>query len=370
MRILYFSPIYYDDMKQRPQQIAECLAKKHEVFYVEPTVSLIRWLLKGGRSFAGKKKSYGRLKVIRPNGALTFHKSVEILDICGINNWSELFQLRRLITYCDVIWIGYCGWYTLIRHIRHKPVVYDKMDKEDMLVASKLFQKTLKRNNRRLCKLADAVIVTSRQLYDQVAAGREHVYLVPNAVSDRFTSESEKVTITYDAPDLKNISVFGYVGTMDSWFDLTVIEKILMLNAKYKVVLVGRNYLKEVEKLAGNPRVRYLGVKKNRELAKIIQTFDVCLYNFKRIPLLDTINPVKIYEYLSLNKPVLAVKSRETVKLGKYVSLYENTDEIEQIISTKLKRPFSEPQSLRRFLEENSWMARTAEINEILREVT
>ncbi len=45
MRILYFAPLYYDDMKQRPQQIAECLSARHEVFYVEPTISLIRWLL-------------------------------------------------------------------------------------------------------------------------------------------------------------------------------------------------------------------------------------------------------------------------------------------------------------------------------------
>ena len=56
MTILYFAPIYYNDMKQRPQQIAECLAKKHKVYYVEPTVSLMRWLLKGGRTFAGMRQ--------------------------------------------------------------------------------------------------------------------------------------------------------------------------------------------------------------------------------------------------------------------------------------------------------------------------
>lgn len=318
----------------------------------------------------GEKKSYGRLKVIRLNGSLTLHKSIEILDICGINNWMELLQLRRLISYCDVIWVGYCGWYTLVRHIRHKPVVYDKMDEEDMLVSSVLLKMTLKRNKRELCRMADAVVVTSQQLYDVAAASREHVYLVPNAVSDRFTDELEEKRIVYHALNLKEIRVFGYIGTIDRWFDLKAIEVILALDTKYKVVLVGKSYLKEIENLAKNPRVQYLGVKENRELAQIIQTFDVCLYNFKQIPLLDTVNPVKIYEYLSLNKPVLAVKSKETLKLQKYVSLYEDLTEIEEIVKGKLKRPFSSPQQLQRFREENSWMARAAKINEILSEVT
>lgn len=370
MKILYFSPVYYDDIKQRPQQIAECLAKKHEVFYVEPTVSLIRWLLKGGRSFAGEKKSYGRLKVIRLNGSFTLHKSIEILDVFGMNNWTELLQLRSLIAYCDVVFSGYSGWYTLIRHIKHKPIVYDKMDEEDMLVSSILLKTTLKRNKRKLCHMADAVIVTSQQIYDAAAAVSEHVYLVPNAVSDRFLTASEEKRIVYSALNLETIRVFGYIGTMDSWFDVSVIEKLLTLDSKYEIVLVGKNYLKEIENLTGNPRVQYLGIKENKELAQIIQAFDVCLYNFKQTSLLDTINPVKIYEYLSMNKPVLAVKSRETVKLQDYVCLYETLDDIEMIVRKKLKRPFSDSKQLRRFRKENSWMARTAAINEILSEVT
>ena len=48
MKILFFSPIEYQGLKQRPQYIAEGLAKKHEVTYVDPTVSAMKYLLKGG----------------------------------------------------------------------------------------------------------------------------------------------------------------------------------------------------------------------------------------------------------------------------------------------------------------------------------
>ena len=51
MKIAYFAPIYFDYLKQRPQHFAELLSKKHEIIYIEPTISLMKYLLKGGTSF-------------------------------------------------------------------------------------------------------------------------------------------------------------------------------------------------------------------------------------------------------------------------------------------------------------------------------
>ena len=44
MKILYFAPISYGDIKQRPQHIAEELAKEHEVWYVDSTITGMRCL--------------------------------------------------------------------------------------------------------------------------------------------------------------------------------------------------------------------------------------------------------------------------------------------------------------------------------------
>jgi hypothetical protein len=363
MKILYFAPVYYDDMKQRPQQIAECLALKHDVYYVEPTVSLLRWLLRGGRSFMGiKKRLYNGLKVIRLNGCLTFHKSMEILDLCGINSWYELWQLRKLIKECDLVWVGYSGWYTIVRHIKTKPVIFDKMDEEDMLVSSSIWKLTLRRNQKKLFQMSDAVMVTCQQFYDRYKDKKKKVFLIPNAVSDRFASGITLQDTCFKK--LHKIKTFGYIGTIGEWFDVDVIDKILKMDDRYEVYLVGRNYLPRIDNL----RVHYLGIRKNKELSKIIQTFDVCLYNFKQSPILDTINPVKIYEYLSLNKPVLAVSSKETLRLRKYLEIYENVDKIETIIRNGLKPPFTDIKSLQQFIKENSWVARTEQIEQILRE--
>ena len=70
MKILYFSPIEYQGLKQRPQYIAEGLARQHEVTYVDPTVSMMKFLLKGGEKPGGYAYRVNEhLKVVRLSGA-------------------------------------------------------------------------------------------------------------------------------------------------------------------------------------------------------------------------------------------------------------------------------------------------------------
>ena len=92
----------------------------------------------------------------------------------------------------------------------------------------------------------------------------------------------------------------------------------------------------------------------------------MCLYNFKKSELLDTINPVKVYEYLAANKPVLAVESMETLKLKQYLMIYNEKKEIGQWMSQPIKRPFRTEEERKEFIRKNGWKARVQEINQIL----
>lgn len=358
MKILYFAPVYYSDMKQRPQQIADLLAKKHQVFYIEPTVSVVRQLLKGGeRSCLGAQTVIHRqLKVIRPNGMFTFHKSVEILDLAGINNVWELLQLRDMIRDCDVVWVGYSGWYTLVRHIRHKPVIFDKMDEEDMLVSSELLKKTLRRNKKKMLEIASVIIVTCKKFYTDLRMAKKPVYRIPNAVPERF------MDVGWEEEGTGPVKTIGYIGTISEWFDMEIVDELLAIDPGYEIVLVGRNGLPEHK----NPRVTYLGVRDYSQLPGILKGFDVCLYNFKRSEWLDTINPVKLYEYLAANKPVLAVKSAETLLLKDYLMLYEDKSEVRSYMTRKIKKPFANEREREQFLKQNSWQNRVEQIYKIL----
>ena len=113
MKILYFSPIEYQGLKQRPQYIAEGLARQHEVTYVDPTVSMMKFLLKGGEKPGGYAYRVNEhLKVVRLSGAFSVHRSLEALG--GWVAFSERLQLRKYLWEADLVWIGYCPWYSLL----------------------------------------------------------------------------------------------------------------------------------------------------------------------------------------------------------------------------------------------------------------
>ncbi len=371
MKILYFAPIYYGDLKQRPQQLAKCLAGKHEVYYIEPTVSLMRWLLKGGRSYKGiKRQLYANLTVIRLNGCLTVHKSLERLDVLGLNNLSEYVQIKKLEQSCDMIWVGYAGWYTLVRHIKNKPLVYDWMDQEEMLVSSRILKDTLIRGRNKLIQKADLVTVTCVKFYKELNGYKnKKTYLLPNAIAKdllyakKTTADSCAQGQGKRTKETKKV-IFGYVGTISTWYDFEVLTYILQLNPQYEVVLAGKNCMPVYR----HSRVTYLGVCPHCELAALIQGFDVCLYNFKQGALLDTINPVKIYEYLAMKKPVLAIDSAETRRFGQYLMLYRKKEDIKHILQNGFKQPFSTNKQYREFVAENTWETRALAIERVLEE--
>ena len=102
-------------------------------------------------------------------------------------------------------------------------------------------------------------------------------------------------------------------------------------------------------------RVHYIAPVKKEQIPGVIEQFDVCLYNFKRNDLLDTINPVKIYEYLALNKPVLAVRSMETSQFEDQLMLYDDPEDVKAILSAGWDYPFRSKEEQKKFIDDNSW---------------
>ena len=85
--------------------------------------------------------------------------------------------------------------------------------------------------------------------------------------------------------------------------------------------------------------------------------------------MLDTINPVKIYEYLAYNKPVLAVNSKEMQAFQDLIYRYNNYDELISLSHSDLALPFSDEAHREAFLITNSWEFRVKQIEQILEEV-
>lgn len=358
MKILYFAPLAFGDLKQRPQEIAEALSKKHEVWYVEPTISFIGTLK--NRSLHCCADAYDlspTLHVIRLEGRLALPIRLQFLDPLRLNTISEKKQLSKLFKTCDVIWIGYEVWERLLPANLTGILVYDKMDDNAQLSSDQRIKQFLIQSEKQLIEKSSLIFVTARQFLERFSAV-PNVHLIPNGLHYQLPKGNNK------AGKIEK-KIFGYIGKISHWFDTDAIIRLAEANPNCEIVLVGP--YDNLDILCSN--VKYIGSVPKEEVPDWICSFDVCLYPFKQNELLDTINPVKIYEYLAYNKPVLAVNSKEMQAFKDLVYLYNNYDELISLSHSNLTLPFDGEVQREAFLNKNSWNCRVKQIEQIIEEV-
>lgn len=364
MKFAYFSPIMWDDLKQRPQHIAEELSKDHEVIFIEPSVSFI----KGYRSKFYKKREFWvnpKLKIVRLSGILNVPKSLNFLNL----KWVSDFKNKRLKRYLDesqIIWMGSPIFRPYLKYKKNQTVIYDKMDDYSALTENLLLKKQLISDEKILLDEANLIFTSSDTFFENLSRRYKDIYLIKNALSSDFFRGKEN-----DAPEFltqlmrdEKKKIFGYIGSIDHWFDFQVIHEILEKSEDNVVVLIGRFNVK-VE----NKKNLFCFESVPKELIPdVISAFDYCLFPFK-CDFLDTIDPVKIYEYLAMNKIIIAKKSAETLKNNHLINLYDSKEELDQILGNicKIQKPFNSEQAVSDYKMDNNWGKR---VDEILHKIT
>lgn len=354
MRIVYLPPIPFDGLKQRPQYIAEGLAQEHEVVYIDPTASMMKFLLNGGDKPAGYSYQAGeQLHVVRLNGSVSAHRSFEAIS--GLFRLPEQVQMNKYLKAADMVWVGYCPWFGLIKSFSGN-IIYDKMDDDLSITTNPLMKKLILKVEPALIKRANRIFVTAHKFQEDIAAMGKQPVLLPNAVNG---PEFEKIP---EPRPKSSERIFGYVGMISHWFDTEAVTTILEADQRNRVVLVGPSEIT----LPMHERLTWIGRVPKEDVAGWISSFDVCLYPFKKTPFLDTIDPVKIYEYLAMNKPVLAVQSRETEKFGELVQMYRTIEELQNLAVEMPSAAFAEEEKRWSFVRENSWTVRMNTIRQVI----
>lgn len=197
---------------------------------------------------------------------------------------------------------------------------------------------------RRLLKKTDYMVVTAQRFFDKYQDSVKNISLIPNAV------DIKTVAIKQRKDRNESSHVFGYVGMISEWFDFRALE-VIAEQENITVDLVGPCNVAKYNK----ENVVYEGKIPKDMVGQKIQSFDVCLYPFKNGKLLDTVNPVKIYEYLAENKPVIAVDSVETRKFGNLIYRYRDYEELRKLCNTQLRKPFQTDEECMKYIENNSW---------------
>jgi GT2 family glycosyltransferase len=341
---------------QRPQQLALAIAKTgRRVFYISP--DLTDSPVPG---FSAEPiDSDGRIIQVK-------------LNVSGINaiyhaapETAVVTQLRHSIG--EVLRWAECGrvvsvvdhpfWHEAAFCLPNGTLVYDCMDHHEGFGNN---GSSLIELERMLLSEADLVVVTSGWLDDAVANSTKRRALIRNACDyEHFAHIPAEVH-----RDQGGRPILGYFGAIAEWMDLDLLEAVAKRFSDCLLLLIGADTVNARAKLSSLPNVRFTGEIPYHELPGYLHGFDVCLFPFKVIPLTIATNPVKIYEYLSAGKQVVAIDLPEMSQFEGLVEVANGQDEFLQCIEKALRgrQSVGEVERRQAFARGQTWTHRAVDL--------
>lgn len=302
--VVILAIIDFDFRFQRPQQIAAQFARNgHRVFWVSPTRFLPAAAAEAYRTTPLRENLQEvHLRGPQPDiylGRLSPELTASMAE--GIR------QLRRDWAGSEgIVLVQLPFWRQLALRLREETgcaVVYDCMDEWDTFPNMGAFNVS---EERELVGETDVLVVSGRTLLDKYTAAGCRPVLARNGVDFEFYNQPHAPAADVRAPK----PVIGYFGAIADWMDLELVRSAALARPQYSFVMVGQVFRDDISKIE-LPNVHLQGSKPYAEIPSYLERFDVCVIPFVLNDVTKATDPVKLYEYLSRGKPVVATAMAE-----------------------------------------------------------
>lgn len=214
-----------------------------------------------------------------------------------------------------VLWVGTPTAAPFIKDINYSLLVYNPVDR--YCAFSFVNPEGIRRYERIVAESADLIIATSDAIYEDMKKYNNNCRVITHGVH---FNHFNKATINIETPrEMDGLirPVIGFYGKIDEWVNLELIKKIAAGYTQASIVLLGR-IGPSTDSLTGIKNIYFLGHKPFDILPHYLKCFDVCIIPFHKNELTNGIDPIKLREYLSAGKPVVAT---DTPEIRKYSGL-------------------------------------------------
>ena len=218
------------------------------------------------------------------------------------------------------------------------------------------------------------VVVTADLLQQDVVSKRGTKRLVysSNGVDYSFFQRME-ADFRVD-PDFQRIVDLGkpivcYYGALAKWFDYDLVKKIAA-TGKYSVVLFGIKYDESFDEHLAAPveNLYFLGARDYHVLKYYAAAADVLTIPFRITDITRSTNPVKVFEYMALHKPIVTTEMNECHKYRSILIGESHEDflsKLEQAMALRTDRAYLA--LLDREARENDWSYKARAIIDMIR---
>lgn len=340
MKILYLMAIDWNWIKQRPQFLVYELSKNNQVdvLYLH--------------------EIFGKIQLQNNNAKVNNCKAIPAIPLrdrniffSGIQKVLFLLKIRKYKKY-DAIWISYPS---LIKYIPQKYqgiVIYDCMDYHAAMCKNKRIQYTINTTEKKLVMRADIIFASSNYLMQHMKklGGYDKTILVRNGFSSDQISNLQH-------ENKKEIYKIAYVGTIAEWFDFELLLNSLKIIRNIEYHLLGPKAME----IPQNENIIYDGVCEHSELMNYGKTVDCMFMPFKVNDIIKAVDPVKLYEYISMGTCIISVYYEEIKQFEPFVYFYETLEEYSELLNKLIKNGF-QPKYTKvmqeKFLKSSTWEAR------------
>lgn len=277
---------------------------------------------------------------------------------------------QRLGMSSPLLWLNPHAAGHMAGKMGESAVVYDITDDWTKLTMSPALTRLTVAQDAALCAKADAVIVCSERLLEMKRGAAQHLFLIPNGVdADHYRPVLDK-TGPLTAPGSGWAKpVLGYTGTIHpDRVDVALVESLAKQFHTGTVALVGPNLLTEPDRarLAACANVVLTGPVPYAGIAETMRAFDVCITPHRMTEFTESLNPIKLWEYLAAGKPIVSTDVAGFRDYPQFVRLASDAGRFGEAVKDALAEDPAAGEARRAEARRHSWQSRLDQIVEVL----
>lgn len=292
----------------------------------------------------------------------------------AFNEWLMRKQVKRVAQRQGirepVLWLNPHSAVHMAGRMGERAVLYDITDDWISLTQADWLARLTAVQDRELCRRADAVIVCSEKLFELKRGLARDLHLVPNGVdAAHYASVGTPGPIPAEARHWQK-PVLGYTGTVHpDRVDVDLVEAVASTLGQGSVVMIGPNHLEPSQRarLERRGNVFFKEAVPYRQLPGYMRAFDISITPHRVTPFTESLNPIKLWEYLAAGKPIISTPVAGFRDYPQHVYLAADADGFSRATRLALREGSAPQEARREEARKHSWKARLDAVEAVLR---
>lgn len=240
-------------------------------------------------------------------------------------------------------------------------VIYENIDNWETSLGNMFFSENAL---KQFLEKSEILVGTSKLLEEQIKKYLEKykiknkkILYLPNAV-DSSLFEPRKI---YEKPEdlIQGKKTLIYYGSLwGTWFDWDLLKKVANSNKDISINLIG-DYAGIIDIKKQMPEnIHFLGLKKQTDLPGYLYYSNYAILPFKTDEIGKYVSPLKLFEYIAMNKPVISTKLDDIIT---YDNVYCSNKSEDWIRWINEGLEFN-VEKRNEFISNNDWYSRCSEL--------